>query len=67
MGEDMKKISLEYQWAIGKKTGVGWYIYNIVKAKGMITNEKNIIIISSSPRRNGNSQLLCNQFMQGGH
>lgn len=42
-------------------------IYNIVKAKGMITNEKNIIIISSSPRRNGNSQLLCNQFMQGGH
>lgn len=42
-------------------------IYNIVKAKGMITNEKNIIIISSSPRKNGNSQLLCNQFMQGGH
>ena len=27
----MKKISLELQWAIGKKTGVGWYIYNIVK------------------------------------
>lgn len=26
---------------------------------------KNILIISSSPRRNGNSQLLCNQFMQG--
>lgn len=23
---------------------------------------KNILIISSSPRRNGNSQLLCNQF-----
>ena len=42
-------------------------IYNIVKAKGMITNEKNIIIISSSLRRNGNSQLLCNQFMQGEH
>lgn len=42
-------------------------IYNIVKAKGMITNEKNIIIISSSLRRNGNSQVLCNQFMQGGH
>ena len=42
-------------------------IYNIVKAKGMITNEKNIIIISSSLRRNVNSQLLCNQFMQGEH
>lgn len=27
----MKKISLEIQWAIGKKTGVGWYIYNIVQ------------------------------------
>ena len=27
----MKKISLEIQWAIGKKTGVGWYIYNIVR------------------------------------
>ena len=27
----MKKISLEVQWAVGKKTGVGWYIYNIVK------------------------------------
>ena len=27
----MKKISLELQWAVGKKTGVGWYIYNIVK------------------------------------
>ena len=26
---------------------------------------KNILIISSSPRRNGNSLLLCNQFMQG--
>ena len=26
---------------------------------------KNLLIISSSPRRNGNSQLLCNQFMQG--
>ena len=26
---------------------------------------KNILIIFSSPRRNGNSQLLCNQFMQG--
>lgn len=25
---------------------------------------KNLLIISSSPRRNGNSQLLCNQFMQ---
>ncbi len=27
----MKKISLELQWAIGKKTGIGWYIYHIVK------------------------------------
>ena len=27
----MKKISLELQWAIGEKTGIGWYIYNIVK------------------------------------
>ena len=27
----MKKISLELQWAVGKKTGVGWYIYNIIK------------------------------------
>lgn len=26
---------------------------------------KNILIISSSPRRNGNSQLLCNQFKKG--
>lgn len=26
---------------------------------------KNLLIISSSLRRNGNSQLLCNQFMQG--
>lgn len=26
---------------------------------------KNILIISSSPRRNGNSKLLCNQFKKG--
>jgi len=31
VGNKMKKISLELQWAVGKKTGVGWYIYNIVK------------------------------------
>lgn len=27
----MKKISLEIQWAVGQKTGIGWYIYNITK------------------------------------
>lgn len=53
-------IILQYEYRLKN-------IYNIVKAKGMITNEKNIIIISSSLRRNGNSQLLCNQFMQGEH
>lgn len=26
---------------------------------------KKIIVISSSPRRNGNSEVLCNQFIQG--
>ncbi len=34
-----KKISLEIQWAVGPKTGVGWYIFNIVK--GLIQNNKN--------------------------
>ena len=27
----MKKISLEIQAACGVKTGIGWYIYNLVK------------------------------------
>lgn len=26
---------------------------------------KNILIMSSSPRRNGSSKLLCNQFKKG--
>ena len=26
---------------------------------------KNILIISSSPRRNGNSDILCDRFAQG--
>ncbi len=26
---------------------------------------KNVLIISSSPRRNGNSQLLCEKFKEG--
>ncbi len=26
---------------------------------------KNVLIISSSPRKNGNSQMLCESFMQG--
>ena len=26
---------------------------------------KNILIVSSSPRRKGNSQLLCEQFQKG--
>ncbi len=26
---------------------------------------KNILIISSSPRKNGNSQILCEQFKKG--
>lgn len=26
---------------------------------------KNILIISSSPRRNGNSDILCDRFTQG--
>ena len=26
---------------------------------------KNILIISSSPRRNGNSGILCDRFTQG--
>lgn len=34
-----KKISLEIQWAVGPKTGVGWYIFNIVK--GLVQNNKN--------------------------
>ena len=24
-----------------------------------------VVIISSSPRRNGNSEILCNQFLKG--
>ena len=32
----MKKISLELQWAIGEKTGIGWYIYNIVKELNLL-------------------------------
>ena len=36
---ERKKISLEIQWAIGPKTGVGWYIFNIVK--GLVQNNKN--------------------------
>ncbi|WP_315288987.1 glycosyltransferase family 1 protein, partial [Leptotrichia massiliensis] len=39
VGNKMKKISLELQWAVGKKTGVGWYIFNIVK--GLVQNNKN--------------------------
>ena len=27
--------------------------------------KKKVLILSSSPRRNGNSELLCEQFMQG--
>ena len=27
---------------------------------------KNILIISSSPRKKGNSQILCEQFKKGG-
>ena len=26
---------------------------------------KKVLILSSSPRRNGNSDLLCNEFMRG--
>ena len=26
---------------------------------------KNVIVISSSPRKNGNSDLLCNEFIKG--
>lgn len=26
---------------------------------------KNILVISSSPRRNGNSDLLCDEFIKG--
>ena len=26
---ERKKISLEIQWAVGPKTGVGWYILTI--------------------------------------
>ena len=33
---ERKKISLEIQWAVGPKTGVGWYIFNIVK--GLVQN-----------------------------
>ena len=36
---ERKKISLEIQWAVGPKTGVGWYIFNIVK--GLVQNNKN--------------------------
>lgn len=27
--------------------------------------EKNVLILSGSPRRNGNSDLLCNEFLRG--
>ena len=26
---------------------------------------KNVLIISSSPRKNGNSELLCREFLEG--
>ena len=26
---------------------------------------KNILILSASPRKNGNSDILCHQFMKG--
>lgn len=26
---------------------------------------KNVLILSSSPRRGGNSDMLCDEFMQG--
>ena len=27
--------------------------------------KKNVLILSSSPRRNGNSDLLCDRFLEG--
>lgn len=54
----MKKISLELQWAVGKKTGVGWYIYNIVKE--LSKSDKNDYIaefINFMGRHNVKSQI----------
>lgn len=28
-------------------------------------NMKNILILSASPRKNGNSNILCDKFMEG--
>ena len=27
--------------------------------------KKNVVILSASPRRNGNSDILCDEFMKG--
>ncbi|BBM37294.1 glycosyltransferase family 4 protein [Pseudoleptotrichia goodfellowii] len=54
----MKKISLELQWAIGEKTGIGWYIYNIVKE--LSKSDKNEYIaefINFMGRHNIKSQI----------
>ena len=58
VGNKMKKISLELQWAVGKKTGVGWYIYNIVKE--LSKSDKNDYIaefINFMGRHNVKSQI----------
>ena len=51
----MKKISLELQWAVGKKTGVGWYIYNIVKE--LSKSDKNDYIADFMGRHDVKSQI----------
>ena len=38
--------------------------YNI-KPKGKIIMSKKVLILSGSPRKDGNSDILCNEFMRG--
>ena len=40
------------------------FIFNVLEWKEG-KRMKNILVISSSPRRNGNSDLLCDEFIKG--
>lgn len=37
----------------------------VLKEKGMNGMKKNVLILSGSPRKNGNSELLCEEFLRG--
>jgi multimeric flavodoxin WrbA len=38
---------------------------NVIKISRIIQMSKNILVLSASPRKSGNSDLLCDQFMFG--